>query len=168
MIALRKQHLAFGRGTLEPLTPRNRKVFAFIRRYGEETCCSWWRTCRAFAQYVELDLSEFRGVRRSSCSAKRRFRRSGDRPYVLTLGPHSFYWFSLRKSERLSLPSPLADDPPRCEVSNRGTSCSTPGAFPAARILPRYLPAQRWFRSQVTRNQERALLRECVPRSSDQ
>ena len=37
LIALRKRHQAFGRGTLEFLPPDNRKVLAFIRRYEDET-----------------------------------------------------------------------------------------------------------------------------------
>ncbi len=37
LIALRKRHQAFGRGTLEFLHPENRQVLAFLRRYEEET-----------------------------------------------------------------------------------------------------------------------------------
>jgi maltose alpha-D-glucosyltransferase/alpha-amylase len=36
VIALRKRHRAFGRGTLELLRPDNRKVLAFVRRYEAE------------------------------------------------------------------------------------------------------------------------------------
>ena len=49
-----------------------------------------------FAQYVELDLSQLPRRRcRSSCSARRRFPPIGDLPYLLTLGPHAFYWLAL-------------------------------------------------------------------------
>src|SRR3982075_1648104 len=36
LIALRKRHRAFGRGTLELLRPENRKVLAYVRRYESE------------------------------------------------------------------------------------------------------------------------------------
>src|SRR6185369_3180721 len=60
VVDLRKQHHAFGRGTLEPLTPRNRKVLAFYRRAGDETLLIVANLSR-FPQYVELDLREFAG-----------------------------------------------------------------------------------------------------------
>ncbi len=37
LIALRKQHIVFGRGTIEFLPAHNRKVLAFIRQYDNET-----------------------------------------------------------------------------------------------------------------------------------
>jgi maltose alpha-D-glucosyltransferase/alpha-amylase len=73
----------------------------------------------------------------------------GRRPYVLTLGPHSFYWFSLRKAPRAIAPSPLAGDAPRCEVSASWHELLDPRIrSPLEKILPRYLSGQRWFRSK--------------------
>ena len=37
VLALRKRHRAFGRGTIQFLQPENRKVLAFIRRFEAET-----------------------------------------------------------------------------------------------------------------------------------
>ena len=48
MIALRRQHKAFGRGTIEFLRPENRKVLVYLRRW-RRTCCWWWPTCRALS-----------------------------------------------------------------------------------------------------------------------
>jgi maltose alpha-D-glucosyltransferase/alpha-amylase len=68
VIALRKRHRAFGRGTLELLRPENRKILAFVRRY--ESSRSWSSpTCRDSLQTVELDLSPWKGMVPWSCSA---------------------------------------------------------------------------------------------------
>ena len=87
---------AFGRGAIEFLLPENRKVLDVpARRTSDERILVVANLSR-FAQYVELDLSRFQGmtpgraVRRQSSS-----RAIGELPYLLTLGPHDFYWFSL-------------------------------------------------------------------------
>jgi maltose alpha-D-glucosyltransferase/alpha-amylase len=61
IIALRKRYKAFGRGTIDFLYPENRKVLAYVRRYQEERILVVANLSRQ-AQYVELDLSEFRGM----------------------------------------------------------------------------------------------------------
>src|SRR5262249_11233921 len=58
MIALRTRHPALGRGTIEFLYPENRKVLAFLRRLGDQVILVVANLSR-FAQYAELDLSEF-------------------------------------------------------------------------------------------------------------
>ncbi|MFN2537687.1 MAG: maltose alpha-D-glucosyltransferase, partial [Mycobacteriales bacterium] len=59
LIAMRKQHRVFGRGSLEFLYPDNRKVLAFLREYEGERILVVVNLSRR-AQYVELDLSRFR------------------------------------------------------------------------------------------------------------
>src|SRR6202030_2312340 len=59
LIALRKRHRAFGRGTLELLQPENRKILAFVRRYESEQILVIANLSR-FLQTVELDLSEWK------------------------------------------------------------------------------------------------------------
>ena len=94
VIALRKRHKAFSRGTLEFLYPRNHRVLAFLRRYGPETILVIANLSR-FAQHVELDLPAFRGATPLELFGRTPFPQIGDLPYLLTVGPHSFYWFSL-------------------------------------------------------------------------
>ncbi len=48
-----------------------------------------------FAQYVELDLSALRGHGPRGADRPHEFPAVGELPYLLTLGPHDFYWFSL-------------------------------------------------------------------------
>jgi maltose alpha-D-glucosyltransferase / alpha-amylase len=95
-IALRQQHRAFGRGTIEFLYPDNRKVLAFVRRYEEETILIVANLSR-FAQYVELDLSAYRGRRPRELYGRVKFPPIGNAPYLLTLGPHGFHGFVLEE-----------------------------------------------------------------------
>jgi maltose alpha-D-glucosyltransferase / alpha-amylase len=149
LIALRKQHPAFSRGTLEPLMPQNRKVFAFVRRHGEDALLVVANLSR-FCQYVELDLSEFHGCSPVEMFGQAAFAPIGRRPYVLTLGPHSFYWFTLRSARNGgSAHHALSDDAPGCEVSSSWHELLHARVrSPLQKVLPRYLARQRWFRSK--------------------
>ena len=60
--SVRQQYKAFGRGTWEPLDAANRRVLVFLRRYKDETILCVNNLSR-FAQFVELDLREFDGLR---------------------------------------------------------------------------------------------------------
>jgi maltose alpha-D-glucosyltransferase/alpha-amylase len=94
IIALRRQHKAFGRGTLEILKPRNRKILAYLRRWrGESILCV--ANLSRYVQPCELDLSAFRGAVPVEMIGLTEFPPIGDLPYFLTLGPHAFFWFQL-------------------------------------------------------------------------
>src|SRR2546426_5837242 len=95
LIALRKRHRAFGRGTLELLRPENRKVLAFVRQYESEQILCIANLSR-FLQQVDLDLSKWKGMVPIELFGATELPTIGDPPYFLTLGPHSFYWFSLQ------------------------------------------------------------------------
>ena len=95
VIALRKRHRAFGRGTLELLRPENRKILAFVRRYESEQILVIANLSR-FLQTVELDLSQWKGMVPMELFGSTELPTIGDAPYFLTLGPHSFFWFSLQ------------------------------------------------------------------------
>jgi maltose alpha-D-glucosyltransferase/alpha-amylase len=95
LIALRKRHRAFGRGTLELLRPENRKVLAFVRRYESEQILCVANLSR-FLQVVELDLSKWKGMVPMELFGATDLPTIGETPYFLTLGPHSFFWFSLQ------------------------------------------------------------------------
>src|SRR5690606_30778306 len=56
MITVRKQHRAFGRGSMTLLYPRNRKILAYVREYEGERILCVANLSRA-AQAVEIDLS---------------------------------------------------------------------------------------------------------------
>ncbi len=94
MLALRKRYEVFGRGDLEFLHPENRRVLAYLRR-DENRCVLIVANLSRFAQYVELDLSRFRGSEPLELFGQTRFPPIGELPYLLTLGPHAVYWLAL-------------------------------------------------------------------------
>ncbi len=148
LIALRKRHKGFGRGTIEFLSPSNRKVLAFIRHYEDEHLLVVANLSR-FVQYVELDLAAYKGMVAVELFGRTDFPPIGDLPYLLTMGPHSFYWFSLEAPEgRGGVAVASADQQPLPSLTVRGSwDAVLRGEARAAleRCLPAYLPARRWF-----------------------
>ncbi|RPH52456.1 MAG: maltose alpha-D-glucosyltransferase [Planctomycetota bacterium] len=101
LLALSRRWKAFGRGSIELLAPENRKVLAFIRRYEDEVILVVANLSR-FAQYVELDLGAYAGRVPVELFGHSEFPRVGEAPYLLTLGPHAFYWFGLQQAQETS------------------------------------------------------------------
>src|SRR5207302_681656 len=148
VIALRKRHRAFGRGTLELLRPENRKVLAFVRRYESEQILCVANLSR-FLQVVELDLSHWKGLVPIELFGSTELPPIGDTPYYLTLGPHSFYWFSLEpkpSQQLLSDGSITATTLPEIKLANGWDSILTDaGRERLEAVLLRYVPHRRWF-----------------------
>jgi maltose alpha-D-glucosyltransferase / alpha-amylase len=154
IIALRKRFKAFGRGSIEFLYPENRKVLAFLRQYQGEHILVVANLSR-FVQYVELDLSPFIGRAPTEVFGRTPFPPIGESPYFLTLGPHSFYWFSLEPQERdgevqetfalssrYPLLKPVAKWESLFEEKARGE---------LEEHLPRFLQRRRWFGGKARR-----------------
>ena len=95
MIGLRKQTRVFGRGSIEFLPSRNRKVLTYVRKHQDETILCVANLSRA-VQPLELDLSRFRGMIPVEMLGLTEFPRIGDLPYFLTLPGYAFYWFRLQ------------------------------------------------------------------------
>ena len=98
MLAIRKQHPLFGTGSFEVLHPENAAIFAYVRKQNEDIilCVN---NLSPRAQAVELDLGAFEGKYPVEMLGRERFPRIGELPYLLTLGPHAFYWFQLTPEE---------------------------------------------------------------------
>jgi maltose alpha-D-glucosyltransferase / alpha-amylase len=149
LIALRKQFKAFGRGAIEFLSPENPRVLAFIRSYGREQILVVANLSR-FVQYVELDLSRFKGMVPVELFGRTQFPPIGDLPYLLTLGPHMFDWFSIEQHSGTAQLDLRSHQVPRLEVTEswdhfiRGEDRERLEA-----LLPGYLPNCRWFRSKA-------------------
>ena len=94
LIALRKHYHAFGWGTIEFLSPSNPRVLAFIREYEDERILVVANLSR-FVQFVELDLGKWKGMAPVELFGRTTLPHIGEVPYLLTLGGHAFYWFSL-------------------------------------------------------------------------
>ncbi|MDF3064467.1 MAG: trehalose synthase [Polyangiaceae bacterium] len=148
-IALRKQHLAFGRGTLRMLAPENRKVLAFLREHEGATLLVVVNLSR-HPQWVELELSEFAGVVPVELVGNGAFPAIESRPYRLTLGGHDGLWFSLsselERQRRVSLTSPVALGAADHVGDWNELFLKDSKLEP---VLSLYVPAQRWFRSKA-------------------
>ena len=93
-IAVRKRWPVFGEGTFEPLDAANPSVFAFVRSLDDHVVLCVNNLSR-FAQPVELDLRKYAETTPVEMLGRVHFPRIGELPYLLTLGPHGFYWFTL-------------------------------------------------------------------------
>ena len=171
MIALRKLFKVFGRGSLEFLEPANRKILAYLRRLDDEQILCVANLSR-FAQPVELDLSSLAGITPVEMLGYTEFPVIGRHPYSLTLGPYGFYWFELHPS--LSPPVHIEEQ----EVEESVAVACGPGwegflddharHLLESRVLPKFLPLQRWFGGKArtiesVKIQDGALLREEDP-----
>jgi maltose alpha-D-glucosyltransferase / alpha-amylase len=96
MIRLRKLFKVFGRGTMEFLSPANRKVLVYVRRDRHDVILCVASLSRT-VQPVELDLSAFNGFTPVEMLGYTEFPPIGAAPYFLTLGPYGFYWFELQR-----------------------------------------------------------------------
>lgn len=94
LIGHRRKHKALGRGSIQFLQPENRRILAFVRQFEEERILVVANLSR-FVQFVELDLSSYAGVKPIELFGSTTFPKITNAPYMLTLAPHAFYWFSL-------------------------------------------------------------------------
>ena len=101
-ISIRKNYKAFGRGTIEFLSPSNPKILAFFRKLDEEIILVVANLSR-FPQYVELDLTGFAGSTPMEMFSRNNFPVVKDSPYVLTLNSYDFFWFNLTPKTELEL-----------------------------------------------------------------
>jgi maltose alpha-D-glucosyltransferase/alpha-amylase len=156
IIALRKQHKAFGRGSIEFLNPSNQRVLAYLRRYQDEIILVVANLSR-FAQAVELDLQRFTDYTPVEMFGRTDFPViNKEQFYPLTLGPNSFFWFSL---EQRAVPATISARPvqaPKDEIPtvlvpvladvwDAGTRQNVQA------ILPAFLATRRWFRARNRR-----------------
>ncbi len=153
IISLRKSYKVFGRGTIEFLHPDNRKVLVFLRRFQDEIILVAANLSR-HAQWVELDLSEFKGRQPLTLFGQSKFPPIGDLPYLLTLGGHTFYWFSLESSSaEVALPTVQPESAlPSITISKDWDHLiHKREKAKLEKILPRHLQSQRWFGGKARR-----------------
>ena len=94
LISVRKSTKVFGRGTLTFIRPANRAVLAYVRQLGDEAILCVANISRS-AQAVELDMSPWKGRIPQEMLGRTNFPRIGELPYLVTLPPYGFFWFSL-------------------------------------------------------------------------
>ena len=97
MIALRKQHTVFGRGSIEFIRTPNRKVLTYVRRHEDDVILCVANLART-VQPVEIPLGQFAGLTPVELNGQTEFPRIGEQPYFLTLAPYGFLWFQLQNA----------------------------------------------------------------------
>ncbi len=163
LIALRKRHKALSRGSIEFLLPENHKVLAFVRRYQKE-CMLVVNNLSRFVQYVELDLAAYRGMVLKEVIGRTEFPPVGEPAYMLTLGPHSTYWFSLEEPP----PAEIQLTPPEAQIPTFPLTGSAEGLFRVknwpllAELIPHYLARCRWFGGKA-RSIKSTAITEVIP-----
>ena len=150
MLALRRQHRCFGRGTLKFLYPGNNKILAYLRILDGETVLCVANLSKA-TQAVELDLAAFRGRVPVEMLGSSPFPSVGDLPYLLTMPPYGFYWFLLSETAEppvwsTKTPEQLAEQL-TLVLNNRLAYELTESSRQVLtfEVLPPYLAKRRWF-----------------------
>jgi maltose alpha-D-glucosyltransferase/alpha-amylase len=156
MLAVRREHRAFGRGTQRFLRPANRTILAYLREHDGEAILCVANLART-AQAVELGLAEFEGCTPIELSGGAAFPKVGQLPYLLTLPPYGFSWFLL--SRDADAPD-WASSAPGAEVE-RHTFVIRPHLSDIAAgdnrgvleadVLPGYIAERRWFGAKDAR-----------------
>ncbi len=163
LIALRKRYPAASRGAIQLLNPANHKVFAFIRSYQKQQLLVVANLSR-FAQSVELDLAQFSGMTPVEAFGQTRFPTIASAPYLLTISPHSFYFFALEPhADRDTALSGTGE--PTLPVIQVGTSWEElfqrENRKHLADILLSYTRPRRWFGGKA-RTVQRAVLKNLI------
>lgn len=171
ILAIRQQHLLFGRGAIEFVRPANRKIMAYVRSLGDDTvlCVS---NLSHTAQAVELDLARYRGRVPIELSGGSAFPPIGDLPYLLTLPGHGFFWLHLVEgseppawhTNRLpatELPVIVLSDDLDTFLPNAAQEINAVKqralAMLEADVLPQFLGARNWSRREDAAIQSVAL-----------
>jgi maltose alpha-D-glucosyltransferase / alpha-amylase len=149
-LALRKRYQVFGRGGLELLHPENRRVLAYLRSAGDESVLIVANLSR-YAQFVELDLSRFKGAEPVELSGQTHFPPIGELPYLLTLGPHAVYWLAIEGPREEAAVGPSDAAPAIAAAPTIEALIAGPGRAGLEGAIARFLPTRRWFAGKARR-----------------
>jgi maltose alpha-D-glucosyltransferase / alpha-amylase len=151
MIALRKQHAVFGRGSIEFIPTSNRKVLTYVRRLEKHLVLCVANLARS-VQPVEINLPQFAGLTPVEMLGQTEFPRITHHPYFLTLAPYSFYWFQLQEvhTSITARTAPLSEEPAAVPALFAGVVWDSILDGSMRLIIERhallpFLQRQRWF-----------------------
>jgi maltose alpha-D-glucosyltransferase/alpha-amylase len=149
LIALRKQHRAFGRGSIDFLNPDNSRVLAFVREFEGETILVVANLSR-FVQYVELDLSKYQGTAPTELFGRTRMPPVTERPYFLTLGSYAFYWMALARPPENEAQIRLESyEPPTIEAEALRSLTAGDERVTLEDAFPAFLHTRPWFMGRL-------------------
>ncbi len=161
LVHLRNRYMALGRGDFRILRPDNAKILAYLRQSGGETILIVANLSR-FSQCVELDLSEFRGQTPVEVFGRTVFPPIGELPYLLTLGPHAYFWLQIGwKADEAVQFSP--ERLPACRVLHERSEIFTgKGKTRLESALLAFMRRDRWRPGQPDRLRE-VELQDVIP-----
>ena len=150
LLAKRKEHRLFGRGSIEFISSDNPRVLAFVREYEGEAVLVVANLSR-FVQAVQLSLDRFKGTVPTELYGRMKFPEVTDAAYFMSLGPHDFYWLALDRPQAAE----SASERPSLTAKGNWLALFEPARrLPLARALLSYATQRRWFRSKArTRKQ---------------
>src|SRR5690606_10350458 len=150
LIAKRKEHRLFGRGSIEFVNGDNPRVLAYVREYEGDTVLVIANLSR-YVQCTRLNLDRFRGAVPVELFGRSKFPEITDAPYFVSLGPYDFYWLAVERPRTAE----LAADWPTLTAFGSWTELLGPkrrGVL--AKALIRYAAQRRWFRSKARERKE--------------
>jgi len=150
ILSVRSRGSFFGRAGMRLLYPGNRKILAYLREHEGNSVLCVFNLSRS-SQAVELDLSGSAGRVPVEMLGDSVFPPIGQLPYLLTLPPYGFYWFTLSSEGALPawhIPAPEPMPELRTRVFNAPLADMLDGPLRAdleENELREYLPKRRWF-----------------------
>ena len=142
-LALRKSLPELSRGTFEVVPGDNPKVLSFLRRLDDNAVLVVANLSR-HVQPVVLELDGFAGMHPVEVLGRANFPQVSDGPYVLTIGPHDIYWFSLRPEVEEVL-----DGRPKINIRGGDLQAVWRARGQLQRALVADIRRRRWFRSKA-------------------
>ena len=145
VLAKRKEHPVFGRGSIAFIASDNPRVISFVREFNGEQVLVIANLSR-FTQGARLDLTTLKGMVPTELFGRMRFPEISDAPYFVSLGAFDFYWFTLA-------PPAVADAPavrPALVATGAWTTVLEPKQRPQlVRALLHYAEQRRWYRGKA-------------------
>ena len=102
VIAIRRRHPAFSRGSMEMIPSDNANVLTYVRKYGNEIILVAINLSH-FCQSVSLDLRAYAGYTLYDVFSANRFSRITEEPYTLTMGFHDYFWLQIQTEKSSDL-----------------------------------------------------------------
>lgn len=157
-LQVRKNHKAFGFGSLEFITSDNSKILAFTRTYENEIILVIANLSH-FSQAAELTLAKYIGYTPIELFHHGLFPRIKENTYNVTIGGHGYFWLILHPSEVVD--SLIHEGAiPKITVEKSWETILTP--YHRRRfereILPEFIKKARWFESKIATIQQVKIL----------
>ncbi|MBF0208317.1 MAG: maltose alpha-D-glucosyltransferase [Oligoflexia bacterium] len=148
LISLRKNSLPLSQGIVKILHPRNHKVLVLLRVYEQQICLLVANLSR-HVEFVEIDLSEFKGSIPAEMFGGTEFPIITEKPVVFTLASHQSYLFELVNRSNNSSATAIIDNN---NIVVDDTSCIFQNELfyeKLSEILPNYLRCAIWFKEDI-------------------